>query len=362
MVTISLCMIVKNEERVLGRCLESVQGIADEIVIVDTGSTDRTKEIAASYTDRIYPFDWIDDFSAARNESFRYATQQYVLWLDADDLLQASDREKFKALKRQLDPAVDAVCMDYYLAFDPHGRPTAAVKRNRLVKRSRQFRWHDPVHEQLAVDGNVIYADIAVSHAREHANSDRNLRIFEGLLAKGGKLSARQSLHYAMELAANGRYEDAIAIFERRIDDPAAYFEQKLDACDRMAHCYRELGRKEKELQALFRTFHYDVPRADYACRIAYFFQENGDYEKAVHWYRLALRLEKPAHRLYGINHAAWTWIPHLQLAVCYGKLGLPEQAYEHNEIVLSYDPEDPNLLSNKRLLEDILNGNKRGR
>ncbi len=72
--TISLCMIVRNEEKVLARCLESVRGCVDEIVIVDTGSSDATKEIAARYTDRIYDFEWIDDFSAARNYAFEQAT------------------------------------------------------------------------------------------------------------------------------------------------------------------------------------------------------------------------------------------------------------------------------------------------
>ena len=70
MITISLCMIVKNEEDVLARCLSSVQGAVDQIVVVDTGSTDHTKEIAARYTDDVYDFSWVDDFAAARNFSF----------------------------------------------------------------------------------------------------------------------------------------------------------------------------------------------------------------------------------------------------------------------------------------------------
>ena len=74
MITISLCMIVKNEEAVLARCLDSVKEVVDEIVIVDTGSTDKTKEIAAQYTDLVYDFAWDDNFSAARNASFARAT------------------------------------------------------------------------------------------------------------------------------------------------------------------------------------------------------------------------------------------------------------------------------------------------
>ena len=86
MVTISLCMIIKNEEAVLERCLESIQDVVDEIVIVDTGSTDKTKEIAARYTDRIYDFPWCDDFSAARNFAFSKGMGEYLLWMDADDV------------------------------------------------------------------------------------------------------------------------------------------------------------------------------------------------------------------------------------------------------------------------------------
>ena len=87
MITISLCMIVKNEEDVLGRCLEGVKDIVDEIIIVDTGSCDTTKEIASKYTEKLYEFPWIGDFSAARNYSFSKATMEYIMWLDADDEL-----------------------------------------------------------------------------------------------------------------------------------------------------------------------------------------------------------------------------------------------------------------------------------
>lgn len=100
MISISLCMIVKNEEAVIGRCLDSVQEIADEINIVDTGSVDKTKDIAARYTDRIFDFKWIDDFAAARNFSFQQATSDYILWLDADDVFTKKDQEPVIGFKK----------------------------------------------------------------------------------------------------------------------------------------------------------------------------------------------------------------------------------------------------------------------
>jgi hypothetical protein len=81
---LSLTMIVKNEAATLGRCLSSVRDLVDEIVVVDTGSCDNTKDIARQHGARIFDFPWCDNFTAARNEAIRQATGQWLLWLDAD--------------------------------------------------------------------------------------------------------------------------------------------------------------------------------------------------------------------------------------------------------------------------------------
>jgi glycosyltransferase involved in cell wall biosynthesis len=85
--TVSLCMIVKNEEKYLDRCLKSVQGKVDEIIIVDTGSTDKTIEIAEKYGSIVKHFIWINDFAAARNYSIEGVESEYILVLDADEYL-----------------------------------------------------------------------------------------------------------------------------------------------------------------------------------------------------------------------------------------------------------------------------------
>ncbi len=121
MITVSLCMIVKNEEDVLARCLESVSDLMDEMIILDTGSTDDTKAVAGRFTENVHDFQWIDDFAAARNAAFEKATMEYIFWLDADDVLEEKDRMKFAVLKKSLDPSVDSVTMEYHLAFDEYG-------------------------------------------------------------------------------------------------------------------------------------------------------------------------------------------------------------------------------------------------
>ncbi len=99
-------MITKNEEKYLGQCLESVKEIVDEIIIVDTGSKDKTKDIAKKFGAKIFDFKWVDDFSAARNESLKHAAKDWILVLDADEAIEKKDLEKIKNLVENVDEFV----------------------------------------------------------------------------------------------------------------------------------------------------------------------------------------------------------------------------------------------------------------
>ncbi|MDE5863328.1 MAG: glycosyltransferase family 2 protein, partial [Lachnospiraceae bacterium] len=162
MITISTCMIVKNEERLLARCLECVRVFSDEIIIVDTGSTDRTKEIAAGYTDKIYDFQWVNDFSAARNFSFSKATKEYIYVADADEVIDDENIRQILDLKKVLLPEIDIVQM-YYANQLEFGTTYNYDKeyRPKLVKRLRQFIWQDPLHETIKLEPVIYDSDIA---------------------------------------------------------------------------------------------------------------------------------------------------------------------------------------------------------
>jgi glycosyltransferase involved in cell wall biosynthesis len=347
-VTVSLCMIVKNEEATLERCLSSVAGLADEIIIVDTGSTDLTKEIAARYTDKVADFTWVDDFAKARNYAFSLATQDYLLWLDADDIFLPEDREKLQALKGALEWDTDAVSMNYNLAFDEHGNVTSSLTRNRLVKRENNFRWIGIVHEYLEVSGKVHRSEISVTHGRVHGNSDRNLNIYESRHAAGEIFSTRDLYYFANELREHKQWEKAISFYEMFLQQVDSWVEDKINACGSLSDCFRELGNIQQAKAKALHSFSFDLPRAENCCRLGSLYMLENDFSKAIFWYKMASELTKPLDHYAVLQHACWSWLPHLQLAVCYDRIGQYERASAHNEMAAEYIPNDSKVLANR--------------
>lgn len=348
-------MIMKNEEDTLRNCLHSVKDIADEMIIVDTGSTDRSKEIAREFTDKMYDFEWINDFAAARNYSFKQATKDYILWLDADDVLLEDDQKKLLALKKDLDSAVDSVTMIYDYSFDEFGNVTLSLRRNRLVKRSQKFKWHGYVHEYLAVRGEIIDPDIHVTHKRIHHSSGRNLQIYESKLDQGEKFTPRDYYYYANELFDNQHHSKAIKMYHTFLSMEEGWMEDKIAACGKLADCYSKVGEFEKQKNAIFKSFDYDVPRPEHCCRLGYIFLSKQQYHLAIFWYEQAVKFQKPEGN-WGFFHEAYaTWLPHINLCICYYYLGDFQKAYDHNEVARKFRPEDKDVLHNKQLLKSKL-------
>ncbi|WP_223701154.1 glycosyltransferase [Sutcliffiella deserti] len=353
MIEVSLCMIVKDEEAVLARCLECIKDIVDEIIIVDTGSSDRTREISQSFTSKVYDFEWINDFAAARNFAFSKATKDYIFWLDADDVMEKKDQQSFLKLKATIPPEVDSVLMNYHIHFDNAGNPTFSTMRNRLVKRSCQFQWEGEVHEYLKVHGVVAQSNTVIYHKKEKSSAGRNLKIYEEKRKQGDPFSSRDRFYYANELLGNHYYEEAIKEYDIFLKEKTGWVEDHIAACIQKSICHYHLQQPIEQISALCDSFLYDVPRSEVCCRIGeVFLNQLDDPDKAIFWYTFSLNLPAPPalRGLYNEPHTR-TWLPHIQLAAAYEKKNDLEKALHHTNFALEINPDNVNIQQNKAVL-----------
>lgn len=347
--TLSVCMIVKDEEEVLQRCLHAAQRFADEIVVVDTGSSDGTMDIARRWADQVYTFEWQDDFAAARNFAFSKGTSEYLMWLDADDVVTEENAEKILELKRTMEGTVDMVMMGYQVAFDENGTPTFTYERERMVRRAAGLLWQGAVHEAITPSGHILHADIAIEHRKQKpGDADRNLRIYEKMLERGITLEPRAQYYYARELYYHARYPEAIQVFTEFLDQGQGWVENNISACQDLALCYQRLGEVDKALRSLLRSFIYDAPRAETCCEIGHCFYLKRQFKTAIYWYETAAA--RPREQTLGfVQPDCYGYIPYLQLCLCYDALGQWETAAAYNEKAGEYKPGDRAVLYNRR-------------
>lgn len=355
MPTISLCMIVKNEEKHIARCLESVAELVEEIIIVDTGSTDRTVEIVSDYTTNVYSYPWKDDFADARNYSFSKASMDYCMWMDADDILEETEKDKFIQLKNSLSKDIDIVMMKYNTSFDEAGKPSFSYFRERWIRNDAKYRWTGAVHEVIPPNGKVIYSDIGISHKKmEAGDPDRNLRIYQKLIAEGKSLEPRHQYYYGRELYYHKQYKEAVSVLEQFLPLAEGWIENKIEACSICAKCYYQLGQEEAALNTLVRSMSYDLPRAELCCEIGKHFLERGNYQNAIYWYETALQATKNECSGGFVLPDCYDYIPFLQLCVCYDKLGDRQKAKEYNERAGVCKPYSQSYLYNKRYFDSL--------
>src|SRR4051812_9744627 len=222
--TISLCMIVRDEESMLPRCLDAVAEHVDEIVIVDTGSTDATMDIARSYGAKVIETEWTGDFAAARNVSFAAATSDWVFYLDADEVMADGQGERLRALTGRVWREA------FFLVENNHTgdlEDGTSVHHNALrVFRNRpEYRFTGRIHEQIAhnlpgyLPERIETTDLRVEHygylgvvREEKDKSRRNLELLEAQLAEVGETPF---LHFNLgsENAALGQHEQALEHF-----------------------------------------------------------------------------------------------------------------------------------------------------
>ena len=248
-------MIVRDEEKTLKRCLDSVKSFINEIIIVDTGSKDKTKEIAKSFNSKIYDFKWINDFSAARNFAFSKATSDYIMWLDGDDFINEEDINKIKLLLENMDISYDYISAEYILARNNEGKVTTSLRRNRIVKRKCGFLWVGNVHEYLDVYGKGLEGNFAIEHGKIKEYTDRNLQIFKDMEKNNKKFTPRDMYYYANELFDNKYYDEAINQYKKFINTNGGWIEDVKGAYLKIISALYIIDDKEKIPDIAFDSF-----------------------------------------------------------------------------------------------------------
>lgn len=348
MISLTLCMIVKNEEAVLERILNPVSEIVDEILIADTGSSDRTKEIAGQYTSQVFDFSWCDDFSAARNFLVEKVRTDYWMWLDADDVMDEKNLEKLKLLKASLDKKVDVVMMEYAACFDSTGKVTFSYYRERILKTSENFRWSGKVHEAITPTGNIFYSDIKIQHRKcTQRDPDRNLRIYQKMLAEEEKLEPRHQLYYGRELFYHQKYQETADVLEAFLEEPGTWIENRIDACMILGQCYNKLKKNDAALEAFLYSLTLDIPRAEICCEIGKIFLERKWYRQAAYWYGQALTAPSEKKKGGFFMAECHGFVPYMQLCVCYDRMGCHEQAFFFHKKASKEKPDDPGVKYN---------------
>ena len=329
MVTISLCMIVKNEEACLGTCLKSLQGIVDEMIVVDTGSTDRTKEIARENGAAVYDFEWTGDFSDARNYSFSLAKCDYIYTADADEELDEDNRKRFLKLKGDIDELnIDIVQMYYcnQLAFNTVYNYDREL-RPKLFKRIRTFKWVDPIHEMVSLDPVICNSDVEIIHRPRENHAGRDLASFRKARSEGRAISNRLHGMYARELFLAGTDDDFIKakeFFAASVKDNNRSIDEVKQACCVVAHAAVIEDDPETLLKYTLKDAITDMS-SEMCYDLGDYYYKKRDLDEAVIWY---FNAAYECTSILDIKKSRE--LPRLALARCYRELGNEEQARDY--------------------------------
>jgi len=255
---VSLTMIVKNEEENLPACLATAADLVDEVIVVDTGSTDRTKNVATRLGARVFEFTWVDSFAAARNAALSHATGDWIFWLDADDRLDEENRARLRALFAKLKDENVAYGMKCHCFPDPESSTATIVDHVRLFRNLPGIRWKYRVHEQIlpAVrhsGGTVLASDVVIHHVGYEdpnlrvSKEQRNLRLL--LMDHAEEPSDPFTLfNLGWTYAESGRPEEALPYLRGSLErsHPGDSIVRKLYTL--IMSCLKQLGQRQEAL------------------------------------------------------------------------------------------------------------------
>ena len=320
--TISLCMITKNEEAFLEQCLNSVKDIVDEIIIVDTGSTDKTREICKNFDFqkiKIFDFKWVDDFSAARNESIRHAAKDWVLVLDADETL---DEEGKKAIKELIQDKEN----DAFLLLQKNYTNEASIAR-----------FINEEHKKYGKNYAGWYGSFIVRLFRNKKGFQFEGTVHElaepSIESKKGKISATNVVlhHYgntSPEIVKKKRqlYLELCKKKASQKKDASSYFE--------LGVLYKENNYAEESIKSFKKALEFNPKHSMALYELGVVCEQQKNYDEAIKNYTESLRIKE--------NSEAFQ-----NLGVCYLKKGMLKEAYANIVKAMLLNPNKYTIYNN---------------
>ncbi|MFW5650235.1 MAG: glycosyltransferase [Acetivibrio ethanolgignens] len=343
---ISICMIVKDEEKYIEECLQALKPLGYEIVVVDTGSTDKTRELAARYTNKIYDFPWINDFSAARNFSIEKAENDNILAIDSDEILVSFDKRELEQLIQKHPKKIGRIIR--INEFTRDGKTLRGYERvSRLFDR-RYYQYEGIIHEQLVSKSGEEKQFYSVPLTAQHygyegnlevrrKKTERNIRLLEKQLVKE-KTEAEEKVPYTLYQLGKSYY------MQEDYEKANTYFSEGL---------YYDLDPKLEYVQDMVETYGYSLletrdyetawgllgvyeefsSSTDFVFLCGLIYMNNGHFTEAIQEFEKAAA--RKSFKMEGVNGClAW-----YNIGVIYECLGEKKKAQEYYRKCGEYEP-----------------------
>ncbi len=354
-------MIVKDEERLLGRLLTDAARVCDELVVIDTGSSDRTREIAEKHGAKVYDVAWRGDFATARNASFAWCSEEWILWLDADDVLPPSTLGAIETLKVWLEGQedVDAVVGPYHYRIAEDDRTVlTGWSRERILRRAAGFKWEGRIAESIPLgDHRVAFVpELVIEHRPDLVSAarrrDRNLQMLESEIAAGHPTSL-VLIRFANELADQGRDDDARRAYRDYLEldrNPGPY---RYWAQVSLAELSRKVGDEATTREFALEAIGEDPSRAEAYVTLGLHYYDKEQWDRAAPLFIAATATRMPGTgmtRNPQYQYVAWDY-----LSVCLDRLKRHHEALEAARRGLANNPEGERVRANMRWFIDNL-------